>query len=622
MGKSSGSSASRLIPPACRDARHFLYTHRSCYTGVPRGAQVVPDSSMPVRYRFDGFVLDAAAHMLRRNDGAVLPLRPKSFATLAYLIEHRCRVVPRWELIEQIWSGVHVSEDVLVGCIADIRHTLGSSRNVIRTVPKTGYQFVAELQGEPPQARSQQRQSRFKWLPVTVAAVMLTGGLAAWRYWPRPPVEVGWWRFDEPISGRVRDSSPRGNQGRTVGLLTHTREAPSGHALEFSGNSHIAGDTHGVGFPRGDASFAITAWVRVSVIPKQHGPIFHFGSVGHSPRSNAHLFMTSSGALCFGWGDGYGTACGGEAVTDGKWHHVAATYNSQAKRLTIYVDAADYARQITDSPGQLGGGAPWMIGSFQTGGYPFVGWLSDVRLYRGNVTHPQIAALAGCTSPGAVRLRGGNGYFVPLYRATVEAPPAQPYSPGSFEYSGFGKGGAEFALPDGPCSLASLRGASLAADLRISSELYLPADTAAGPFFRARRVGPGDPLETGRSSGYWLRLDASGEVTLHSLAHPEDANAPPLAKALAPVPVHAKEWHRLEAEAHGAVLRAWVDSQPVSFSLGGRFSQAVPLDTSATENAAGILVQAPQRPTDAILVRSIAVVDADHPEAGRAQPQP
>lgn len=577
---------------------------------------------MPVRYRFDGFVLDLAVHTLRRQGGEVLPLRPKSFATLVYLIDHRSRVVPKRELLEQIWSGVNVSEDVLAGCIAGIRHALGDSRDVIRTVPKVGYQFVAELYDER-QLDGAGPGPRFRWRLAGVAAVFLMGGLAAWRLWPRPSVEVGWWRFDDEVnSGRVRDSSSYGNHGRTAGGLNHTRDGPSGHALEFAGSAYIAGDTAGEGFPRGDGSYTIAVWMRASAIPKEHGPIFHFGSVDHVPRSNVHLFITATGALCFGFGDGYGTACGDQVVADGKWRHVAATYNSQARKFTIYVDASDYARQIVDLPAAIGNGNPWMIGSFQTGGYPFVGWLSDLRLYRGNLSHPQIQALAGCSSPGAVQLPGGrSGYFIPLYRATVEVPSAPPHSPGGFEYSGFGKGGVEFALPDGLCSLASLRGAPLAADLRISAELYLPAGTAAGPFFRARRAGPGDPLETARSSGYWLRLAANGEVALHSLAHPENAHAQPLAKALAPVPVHAEEWHRLDAEARGAVIRAWVDSEPVSFSLGGRVSQSLPLDPSATETAAGILVQAPQRPTDAILVRSIAVVEADHPEAMRAQPR-
>src|SRR5689334_4752191 len=52
-------------------------------------------------------------------------LRPKTFRLLVYLIEHRDRLVPKAELIEQLWPDVAVSDSALAQCIADIRRALG-----------------------------------------------------------------------------------------------------------------------------------------------------------------------------------------------------------------------------------------------------------------------------------------------------------------------------------------------------------------------------------------------------------------------------------------------------------------------------------------------------------------
>jgi TolB-like protein/Tfp pilus assembly protein PilF len=104
-------------------------------------------------YRFGRFLVDARSACLRR-DGVVLPLRPKSFDTLVYLVQKAGRLVPKAELIDSVWQNVNVTENSLVQCIKDIRQALNDdAQTVVKTVSKRGYCFaspVIEVDGYDP----------------------------------------------------------------------------------------------------------------------------------------------------------------------------------------------------------------------------------------------------------------------------------------------------------------------------------------------------------------------------------------------------------------------------------------------------------------------------------------
>ncbi len=98
-------------------------------------------------YAFGAFRLDLAAARLFR-DSQEVDLPPKAFQVLAYLIEHRDRLVPKQELVEQIWKDTFVTDDALVQAVATLRRALGDSpeqQHYIRTKARVGYQFVARL---------------------------------------------------------------------------------------------------------------------------------------------------------------------------------------------------------------------------------------------------------------------------------------------------------------------------------------------------------------------------------------------------------------------------------------------------------------------------------------------
>jgi len=105
---------------------------------------------------FKAFRLDRENHILWRNEDRV-PMAPKEFDILAYLVEHAGRVVTQDQILDALWSETYVNPEVLRKYILEIRKTLGDrpeNPEFIETVPKRGYRFVASVANdngnEPP----------------------------------------------------------------------------------------------------------------------------------------------------------------------------------------------------------------------------------------------------------------------------------------------------------------------------------------------------------------------------------------------------------------------------------------------------------------------------------------
>jgi TolB-like protein/DNA-binding winged helix-turn-helix (wHTH) protein/tetratricopeptide (TPR) repeat protein len=102
-------------------------------------------------FQFGGFTLDIHDHTLKQSEQPI-SLRPKSFETLAFLVEHRGRLVSKDELLERVWAGVVVTDGALTHCIEEIRHVIGDDPHhphFIQTVPRVGYRFIAQVQELP-----------------------------------------------------------------------------------------------------------------------------------------------------------------------------------------------------------------------------------------------------------------------------------------------------------------------------------------------------------------------------------------------------------------------------------------------------------------------------------------
>lgn len=107
-----------------------------------------PALSSPPEYRFRNVVLDRDRRELR-IDGHATETQPKVFDLLEYLIEHRDRVIDKSELMEALWPDVVVTEASLSQALKKARRLVGDDgdrQEVIRTVQRRGFRFVAVLE--------------------------------------------------------------------------------------------------------------------------------------------------------------------------------------------------------------------------------------------------------------------------------------------------------------------------------------------------------------------------------------------------------------------------------------------------------------------------------------------
>ncbi len=98
-------------------------------------------------FLFGEFELDARGYKLRR-DGSEVPLQPKVFDAIRYLVEHRDRVVRKEELLDALWPGEHVNETAVPWTISRARKALGQGpddKHPIETVRGRGYRFAVEV---------------------------------------------------------------------------------------------------------------------------------------------------------------------------------------------------------------------------------------------------------------------------------------------------------------------------------------------------------------------------------------------------------------------------------------------------------------------------------------------
>jgi DNA-binding winged helix-turn-helix (wHTH) protein/tetratricopeptide (TPR) repeat protein len=92
---------------------------------------------------FGEFTLDREREQLTRG-GTVVPLRPKTFALLAYLVNRPGKLLSKDELLQAVWPHAVVTPDSLTQCISELRSALDDGQQrLIRTVSRRGYRFEA-----------------------------------------------------------------------------------------------------------------------------------------------------------------------------------------------------------------------------------------------------------------------------------------------------------------------------------------------------------------------------------------------------------------------------------------------------------------------------------------------
>ena len=151
-------------------------------------------------FDFGRFRLDCVERVLLA-DGHPVPLTPKAFETLLYLVENSGHILEKHELLKRVWPDTFVEEGTLVQNISTLRKVLGEvpdGGTYIETIPRRGYRFAGAVRKADFEPGSEgnfptvpggiaRRTGRPRWiLALGVAAVSLvTLFLVRDRIWPR-----------------------------------------------------------------------------------------------------------------------------------------------------------------------------------------------------------------------------------------------------------------------------------------------------------------------------------------------------------------------------------------------------------------------------------------------------
>src|SRR5208337_541182 len=98
-------------------------------------------------YGFGPFRLDPKECLLIL-DGRPVPIPPKAFEALLFLVENAGHLVDKDELMRRLWPDTFVEDGNVAKHVSLLRKILSEATNgreYIETIPKRGYRFVAEV---------------------------------------------------------------------------------------------------------------------------------------------------------------------------------------------------------------------------------------------------------------------------------------------------------------------------------------------------------------------------------------------------------------------------------------------------------------------------------------------
>ncbi len=238
-------------------------------------------------YRFGDFVLDVEKGFLRRA-GEEIPLQPKAFELLRYLVERPGRVVSKTELTDAVWRGTAVTDNSLSQCAAQVRRALGDeSQTIIRTVARRGYVFAAPLTspvrefpkivepgGDDSPLRESPWRNRRLWAGAAVIAVIVGAlAMATQRVvvrvfsakQPVGPVYEQLTNFSDSVAGPVLSPDGRmvaffrgeGARGFADSSPIYAKILPNGEATQITGDPR---NKYGLAFSPDGSQITYTAW--------------------------------------------------------------------------------------------------------------------------------------------------------------------------------------------------------------------------------------------------------------------------------------------------------------------------------------------------------------------------
>ncbi|MHC4536711.1 MAG: LamG domain-containing protein, partial [Planctomycetota bacterium] len=194
------------------------------------------------------------------------------------------------------------------------------------------------------------------------------------------PSLIGWWKFDDGSGTTAIDSS-----GNGFDIPLHNTRNTTWEDGVFGGALHFRGSCHGYveNFNYSDNAITVCAWVqhdafRIGEIERYITVAPEIAVIRKDWDGSLHFYIKTDGNLRHLWGS--------DVLREGRWHHVAGTWDGLTQRL--YIDGVEIASQVRS--GVLGNTSNVEMCSE---GEPFNGMLDDVRIYNRAQTQEEIQVI-------------------------------------------------------------------------------------------------------------------------------------------------------------------------------------------------------------------------------------
>jgi TolB-like protein/DNA-binding winged helix-turn-helix (wHTH) protein/Tfp pilus assembly protein PilF len=148
-------------------------------------------------FRIASWRIEPQLNTISRN-GTRVRVEPKVMAVLVCLAEEAPDTVSRERLLQTVWPGIFVSDDVLTRCVSELRRVFeddARESRIIQTIPKRGYRLVLPVESDDTETAEvahpveKKKHKREVWGVAFMAAVLVTiFVLAAER--KRPPAQA------------------------------------------------------------------------------------------------------------------------------------------------------------------------------------------------------------------------------------------------------------------------------------------------------------------------------------------------------------------------------------------------------------------------------------------------
>lgn len=205
---------------------------------------------------------------------------------------------------------------------------------------------------------------------------------------------VAYWPFEEENEARFEDVTGNLSTRRTGGTVETASGIFGSSGVSFSGEGSLVEISDHGSLDPGRNGFAVSVWLKTSSSDGEAGLISKWND---GTGTGWYLRMDSNRLVTTMRSDGNTLEVSSDnALTDGKWHHVALIYNEGVggdAGLRLFVDgslkgqARGRISLDTEEPLYLGGSPGSPVGSFE-------GKLDEIRIYNRSLNRRKVSNLA------------------------------------------------------------------------------------------------------------------------------------------------------------------------------------------------------------------------------------